>query len=119
MKKISNLAGIVAASALLCGIFGCDNTETITMTSAPIEMVGDPIVTDKAAIFQWKKSLANEIVISRQASGEEEVIIAHEENIPNGFADRIWEKIRSKPGSNTHTVFTTRATCRRQERHTR
>lgn len=98
MKKISNLAGIVAASALLCGIFGCDNTQTITMTSAPIEMVGDPIVTDKAAIFQWKKSLANEIVISRQASGEEEVIIAHEENIPNGFADRIWEKNPLKAG---------------------
>lgn len=68
------------------------------MTSASIEMVGDPIVTDKAVIFQWKKSLANEIVISRQASGEEEVIIAHEENIPNGFADRIWEGNPLKAG---------------------
>ncbi|MDE7292347.1 MAG: hypothetical protein K2N58_09920 [Treponemataceae bacterium] len=76
MKKISNLAGIVAAAALLCGISACDNSETITMTSAKIEMVGDPIVTDKAAIFQWKDSVANgEIVITRQAPGEEEVEI--------------------------------------------
>ncbi len=97
MKKISNLAGIVAASALLCGIFGCDNTETITMTSASIEMVGDPIVTDKAAIFQWKKSLANEIVISRQASGEEEVFIDYG-FIYNGIADRVWEGNPLKAG---------------------
>lgn len=88
MKKISNLAVIFAAAALLCGISACDNTETITMKSAPIEMVGDPIVTDKAAIFQWKDSIANgSIVITRQAPGEEEVTIATTSS--NVFADRV------------------------------
>lgn len=88
MKKISNLAGIVAAAALLCGISACDNSETITMTSAKIEMVGDPIVTDKAAIFQWKSSVANgEILITRQAPDEEEVTIA--ETSSNVFVDRV------------------------------
>lgn len=95
MKKISNLAGIVAAAALLCGISACDNSETITMTSAKIEMVGDPIVTDKAAIFQWKDSVANgEILITRQAPGEEEVTISDEWTgwIHNGFVDRVTNK---------------------------
>lgn len=90
MKKISNLAGIVAAAALLCGISACDNSETITMTSAKIEMVGDPIVTDKAAIFQWKDSLTNkDIVITRQAPSEEEITLYKDGWILNGFVDRV------------------------------
>lgn len=90
MKKISNLAGIVAAAALLCGISACDNSETITMTSAKIEMVGDPIVTDKAAIFQWKDSVANgAIVITRQAPSEEEITLYKDGWILNGFVDRV------------------------------
>lgn len=92
MKKIASLAGIAVAAILLCGIFGCNNTETVEMTSASIEMVGDPIVTDKAAIFQWKDSVANgNIIVTRQAPGEEEVTISDEWYgwLNNGFADRV------------------------------
>lgn len=100
MKKISNLAVIFAAAALLCGISACDNTETITMKPAPIEMVGDPIVTDKAAIFQWKNSVANDILITRQAPGEEEVIISNFWTgwINNGFVDRVMHENLLKAG---------------------
>ena len=101
MKKISSLAGITVAAILLCGIFGCNNTETIEMTTASIEMIGDPIVTDKAAIFQWKDSVANgNIIITRQAPGEEEVTISDREDgwLNNGFADRVTRNNLLKAG---------------------
>lgn len=101
MKKISSLAGIAVAAILLCGIFGCNNTETVEMTSASIEMVGDPIVTDKAAIFQWKDSVANgNIIVTRQAPGEEEVTISGEWYgwLNNGFADRVGRNNLLKAG---------------------
>ena len=99
MKKISSLAGITVAAILLCGIFGCNNM--IEMTSASIEMIGDPIVTDKAAIFQWKDSVANGgIIITRQAPGEEEVTISDREDgwLNNGFADRVTRNNLLKAG---------------------
>lgn len=101
MKKISKLAGIVAAAALLCGISACDNSETITMTSASIEMVGDPIVTNKAAIFQWKNSVANSIVVTRQAPNEEEVTISNGWTgwtDSYGFVDRVMNDNLLKAG---------------------
>ena len=101
MKKISSLAGIAVAAILLCGIFGCNNTETVEMTSASIEMIGDPIVTDKAAIFQWKDSVANgSIIVTRQAPGEEEVTISGEwySRLNNGFADRVGRNNLLKAG---------------------